>query len=187
MQKPISPKNKRAVFVALSAILACALGRLCFCPEGYPLPFTFQNMVIVLASAVFGGFSGGGVTGLFLTAGALGLPVFAFGAHGTAHLSGINGGFLIGYFISALVTGFYIGEPKKDAESTPLKKTFLACALGYAVIYIPAMLRFLDAGIPSAIALFSALKPYALFDLVKLCATVPLAMLLRPHAARHLY
>lgn len=175
--------KRRSICVIATAILLCAAGAIAVKAE--PLPFVLQNFIVVLAAAVFGGVQTSGAVGLFLLAGAFGLPVFAGGARGMAHLSTIRGNFLLGYFVAALVVGFMMKVPSAD-EKTPVHKIASSCLAGYAVIYVFPLIKILDGGVQMFAELMPQLVPYFIADLIKCAVTVPLVALLRPIAAKKL-
>ena len=175
--------KRRSICVIATAILLCATGTISLKAE--PLPFVIQNMIVVLAAAVFGGVQTSGAVGLFLLAGAFGLPVFAGGARGMAHLSTIRGNFLLGYFVAALVVGFMMKVPSAD-EKTPVHKIASSCLAGYAVIYVFPLIKILDGGVQMFAEILPQLVPYFIADLIKCAVTIPLVALLRPVAAKKL-
>ncbi len=184
-QQEKEKKSLRSVFVALFAALI-SVGAFIAIPVG-PSPIVRQNMLAVLSGALLGAAQGGGAVGLFLAAGALGLPVFSGGRGGIAHLLGPTGGFLAGYFISVLVTGFFLGKPSSQ-QKTPLLKIIAGCALGYLVMYIPGVLRLKQVtDISFTAALSAGMLPFLPGDLIKLAVTVPLAAKLRPVVARYIF
>jgi biotin transport system substrate-specific component len=71
----------------------------------WPVPATMQTAVVLLLGALGGPWFGAGSVALYLAQGALGLPVFANGGGGIAHLAGPTGGFLLGFLAAAWVAG----------------------------------------------------------------------------------
>lgn len=178
----------RSVPVALFAALIAA-GALIVIPLG-PVPLTAQNMIAVLAGCVLGGVRGAASVGLFLTAGALGLPIFAGGTGGVGILTGPTGGFLIGYFFAALCAGSIAGQPAPLAHPFAprvLLRLAAAAAAGFALIYIPGIYLFINVTSSTLEeALPVCLIPFLPGDLIKLVLTIPIAARLRPLAARYL-
>ncbi len=66
-----------------------------------PVPVTGQTMTVLIAGAMLGPVAGSLSQALFLALGATGMTVFAGGA-----LSGVTGGYLIGFVIAAALVGF---------------------------------------------------------------------------------
>lgn len=69
------------------------------------VPFVLSDFFVLLGGLVLGPWRGAGAVALYLLAGALGLPVFAGGAGGWAHLIGPTGGYLLGFLLAPLVVG----------------------------------------------------------------------------------
>ena len=72
----------------------------------WPVPATMQTAVVLLLGAFGGPWFGAVSVALYLAQGALGLPVFAGGGAGLAHLFGPTGGFLFGFLLAAWIAGF---------------------------------------------------------------------------------
>ena len=112
MKKNVKRKTLRslATLAAAAAICLASIAGRSLMPLS-PVPFAIQNMLCILAACILGGAQGAGATGLFILAGGLGLPVFALGNGGIEHLTGLSGGYILGYFIAAAVSGLIAGSP----------------------------------------------------------------------------
>ena len=174
--------TRRSICVLSTAVLLCISSPLVIQHE--PMPFVIQNMIVVLAAAVFGGFQTSGAVGLFLMAGIFGLPVFAGGASGIEHLQTLRGSFLPGYFVAALIVGFMLKAPVID-EKTPVNKIAPACTAGYAIVYVFPLLKILQGGVQMFAEIVPLFKPYFIADFIKCLVTIPLVAVLRPIAAKH--
>lgn len=112
-----------SVFIALAAQVSVPF---------YPVPMTLQTLAILMVGLGFGARLGAATLALYLTEGAMGLPVFAGGAMAPA-LIGPTAGFLFGFLGMAWLTGL--------AADKGLARGFLSTALCCAVIalllYIP--------------------------------------------------
>ncbi len=175
-----------SVFTALFAALI-SVGALITIPIG-PVPIVLQNAFAILAGLLLGPLQGAGAVGLFLLAGALGLPVFSGGKGGFAVLIGPTGGYLIGYFIGAFIAGTAI----KRASLTDAREAFpvvlSATIAGFACIYIPGVLGLRKAlGLDFADALVKGVVPFLLADAIKIAVLVPITLKLRPVVARYLH
>lgn len=71
-----------------------------------PVPVTLQSLAVCLVGAALGSRRGALAMLLYLAEGAFGLPFFAGGAAGAAHLAGPTGGYLIGFVPAAFVIGW---------------------------------------------------------------------------------
>ena len=179
IEKEKQTNNSKSILVAAGAVTICIFGFLRIPVSGLLQPLVLQNMAVIIVAGILGSAQAGGACGLFFTAGVLGLPVFAVAQGGFSCIKGLNGGFFIGYFIAALVTGFMLKNPSQT-EKTPLKKVFTACLAGYAVIYIPGIIHLTDLGLFNS----EQLLPMLGADAVKLAVTIPAVYYLRPKAAR---
>src|SRR5215211_3265935 len=111
-----------STFVALTAQVEIPL---------WPVPLTLQTLGVLFTGAVLGSRRGALALLLYLTEGAVGLPVFAGGASGVAYMLGPTGGYLVGFVPAAAVVG-WLAEHGWDRR--PLW-TALAMVIGNLVIY----------------------------------------------------
>ena len=111
-----------SAFVALTAQVSIPLG---------PVPLTLQTLGVLFTGAVLGSRRGFLALLVYLAEGAAGLPVFAGGAGGIAHLLGPTGGYLISYPLAAGLVGF-LAERGWDQRPA---RTALAMVMGNLVIY----------------------------------------------------
>jgi len=172
-----------AVFAALIAVSGFIMIPL---PGGVPL--VLKNLFVVLAGTVLGSFYGGIALLVFIGAGLLGAPVFVIPGPGV--FSTPLGGYVIGYFLAALIAGLICGIPKIEEKKTRLFfviRLSIASLLGFAAILLcgSVYLMFLNS-ISFGAALIAGVVPYIAGDLIKLAVSIPLALKLRPIAARYL-
>lgn len=159
----------RSLSLAASRPIRMAIGALVFAMAtavsaklqvtlpGTPVPFTFQPLLVLLAGGLLGARLGAASQVLYLTLGAIGIPVFAFGG-GAAYLVGHTGGYLLAYPLAAAAVG---------ALARPgVARALLAMLAGLAIIYAGgvAWLAVLF-GTGSVVAL--GLAPFIVADLVK--------------------
>lgn len=99
-------KTRDVALVALFAALT-AVGAYLSVPNPFAaaVPFTLQVFAIFLAGSLLGARLGFWSQVVYLAMGALGLPVFAGGAGGFAHLVGPTGGYLLSFPLLAGVVG----------------------------------------------------------------------------------
>jgi biotin transport system substrate-specific component len=98
----------------------------------YPVPMTMQTLVVLVVGAAYGWRLGGATVALYLAEGVMGLPVFAGPSAGPAYMAGPSGGFLMGFLVAAVVTG-YMAERGWD-RSVP--RVVAMMAAGHAVIFV---------------------------------------------------
>jgi biotin transport system substrate-specific component len=130
----------RLVFTALFAALIAAGAFIAF-PIG-PVPIVLQNLFTLLSGLVLGPVMGASAVGLFIVAGAIGMPVFANNGSppGFARIIGPTGGYLLGYLLGAFIAGLIAGFPR-PGQKTPVLRLVLAVVSGVLVLYIPGLIR----------------------------------------------
>ncbi|MCR5724700.1 MAG: biotin transporter BioY [Treponema sp.] len=184
----------RSVFVAMFAALISAG---CFISVPLPglVPISIQNMFAILSGILLGNIQGAAATGLFLTLGALGIPVFSGMTGGFAVLTGPTGGFLAGYFFGSLAAGLIAGRPvpSEKKRTVPLVvKIILATLAGYFINYALGIPWFISVmtgrgkDVDLAFALKACLIPFIPGDSIKIVLTIILGLLLRPTVGRYL-
>jgi biotin transport system substrate-specific component len=130
-----------------------------------PVPFTLQTMVVLLAGAFLGPRNGAVSQILYLGAGALGLPVFAGGAPGIAHLFGPTGGYLLAFPAAAAVAGYLVTMRRS------LWWTVLSMAAGLLVIFTSGTLYLYAFYIRNFVSAFAAgFLIFSWWDMLKLGA-----------------
>ena len=75
----------------------------------YPVPLTFQTLVVLVLGLAYGWRLGGATVALYLVEGAVGLPVFAGTPEkglGIAYMTGPTGGYLLGFLVAAVLCGW---------------------------------------------------------------------------------
>ena len=188
----------RTSFTALFAAIIC-VGCLIKIPLGV-IPVVLQNMLCILCAVLLGGIWAGIPTALFLLAGLIGLPVYSGGSGGIAVWLGPTGGFLPGYLLGAVVSGFIAGRPSVEEKKITLKNTIrisLAVIAGMVLLYIPGVIRFsywatVAGKVPVektalTYTLTACVIPYIPGDILKTVIAVLVALKLRPVVAQYLY
>ena len=129
----------------------------------YPVPITGQTLVVLLIGMTFGARLGGITMAAYLFEGALGLPVFAGGASGTAILMGPTGGYLFGFLLASVAMG-YLAERGMGRTAV---STVAAMIIGNCVIYVCGALWLANfIGFGQAIA--AGVLPFLYGDTLKL-------------------
>jgi biotin transport system substrate-specific component len=176
----------RVSLVALFAALTAAGAFISFPLPFSPVPVVLQNLLALLSGLVLGPVMGPLSVALYLTAGAIGAPVFAGGAGGFARFLGPTGGFLAGYVLAALVAGLFAGVPRVSAR--PRSWRIIAGAvMGMAAVYVPGLLQLqLITGRPFADTFMAGCLPFLPGDAVKCVFAVLAAGRLRRLVAAQL-
>lgn len=97
----------------------------------YPVPVTMQTLAVLAIGMTYGTRLGGATLLGYLAAGAVGAPVFAGGA-GVAYMMGPTGGYLLGFFVAAVL----LGALAERGWTRTIVTTAAAMLLGNAVIYL---------------------------------------------------
>src|ERR1700730_15753530 len=96
----------RSVGLVVSFSLLNALAAQIAIPIG-PVPITGQTFAVLLTGALLGSRLGAAALIVYLVEGASGLPFFAGGSGGIAHLLGPTGGYLVAFPAAAFITGAF--------------------------------------------------------------------------------
>jgi biotin transport system substrate-specific component len=130
-----------------------------------PVPITGQTFAVVLVGASLGALLGLASLGLYLFVGALGAPIYADGTHGWDVLTGPTGGYIVGFVLAAIVTG-YLAQQRWDRR---FSSAVAAMLTGNVLIYavgLPWLAEKLDAGFEETLE--AGLYPFVVGDLIKL-------------------
>jgi biotin transport system substrate-specific component len=125
----------RAAAVLLMTGLIAAAAQVSFSIPFTTIPFTMQPMLVLMTGMALGARLGTAAQVLYLTAGIVGLPVFALSATlpiGAARLLGPTGGYLLAYPLAAFVCGWLAERGMDRRYSTSV----VAMLVGLAVIYL---------------------------------------------------
>ena len=117
--------------MAYASLLAAltAVGAYIAIPVG-PVPIVLQSLFILLSGLLLGSVWGVAGVGIYLLAGAFGLPVFAAGTGGIARFIGPTGGYLVGFLPAVYIVGL-ISERKKQSALMDI----IAMLCGTLIIY----------------------------------------------------
>jgi biotin transport system substrate-specific component len=168
-----APRTRQVIGVVTFAILTALSAKIALPVPGTAVPFTFQPMVVLLGGALLGARLGSASAVLYLTSGAVGLPVFALPGAGLAYLLGPTGGYLLAYPVAAFVAGSIVGGSNL--------RNAIGFLLGFGVIYAGGVswLTILNGW---SAALMLGLVPFVLADLVKVVLAVAITARTREKA-----
>ncbi|MFO7839190.1 MAG: biotin transporter BioY [Desulfosalsimonadaceae bacterium] len=169
-----SRQLRMTVYVALFAALIAA-GAYIAIPIG-PVPVVLQNFFIMLAALLLGRRWGAACVGIYLLAGAIGLPVFASGTGGIGRIMGPTGGYLLSYLPAAWIIGLL-----SERGGGRMLPDLLALLCGALVVYAggTAWLKMLS-GLSWPKAISAGMFVFLPGDAVKIAAALPVARTLRP-------
>jgi biotin transport system substrate-specific component len=188
MDASLRIKRNRYVFAAVFAALVAVSGFF-IVPLPGGIPIVLKNLFVILAGTVLGGFYGGVALLIFIAAGIIGIPVFVISG-GLGVFNTPLGGYIIGYFAGSLTAGLVCGLPKigeKKIRLVFLLRLVIGSFLGFLLILLCGVFYMMILNSMSfPAALTAGLVPYILADSIKFVVSVPLALKLRPIAARYL-
>jgi len=180
--------RNRYVFAAVFAAMI-AVSNFFQIPTPIGVPIVLKNMFVVLSGTVLGNFYGGIAALILIAAGLIGIPVFVIPG-GIGVFNTPLGGYILGYFAASLSAGMVCGLPKineKKIRIALLIRLCIASFLGFSLILVCGSLymMFLKSMTLKA-AFLAGTVPFIIGDLIKLAISIPLALALRPIAARYI-
>ena len=129
-------------FIGLGSIAVAVAARIEIPLPWTPVPITGQTLGVLLVGAALGWRRGAAALGLYLAEGVAGLPVFAGGGAGVAHLLGPTGGYLWSFPFAAGLVG-WLAERGWDKR---VWTAMAAMGLGELVVYavgVPWLAQFM--------------------------------------------
>ncbi|SHH56210.1 biotin transporter BioY [Halobaculum gomorrense] len=167
-----------AANIARAALFAALTGVFAYVSFQLPVtsvPFTLQVLGVFLAGVFLGPVWGVASMVLYVVAGAVGAPVFAYGSAGLGSLFGQWGGYLWSYPLAAGIVGIGVhgrGE-LADPGHVGLGRLVGAMAAATLVIYAFGTLGYAIVGDVSLVtALVAAALPFVPAEAIKAAATV---------------
>lgn len=178
--------TKDMVFIALSTtiMIICA-----FITIPFSVPFTMQTFALFTIIGLFGTKKAFISVCLYLLLGTMGLPVFSGFRGGLGTLFGVTGGYLIGFLLTVLISGWMLKIfSKKKKFTAPIY--FLAMVLGLLACYTFGTIWYilLYTNSTGSISFTSVLSlcvlPFILPDIAKILLSFYVVRILKKHIAR---
>ena len=150
------------------------------------IPFTLQTFAVCLVSSVFGPGTGIMSLVLYVLLGAFGFPVFSGFRAGAAVLFGVTGGYILGFFATAALSGYL---PARFGRSIGV--LMLSMALGITACYAfgTAWCTLVYMRTAGPVSLGAALSwcviPYIPADAAKIAAAALISKRIYPMVGRH--
>lgn len=164
--------------IARAALVAALTGAFAYVAFPHPFspgPVTLQVLGVFLAGIFLGPIWGAASMVLYLTAGAIGAPVFAGGESSVATLVGPTAGYLWSYPIAAAAIGAIVhgGLETRDPAEIALNRLVGALTLGTAIIYAFGIAGFVVVlGLSQAEAALLGGVVFLPFEALKIAAAV---------------
>ena len=170
------------VMLALSfACLTGLLAQVRFYLPYTPVPVTGQVFAVLLSGVILGKWYGGMSQGLYAAIGAAGIPWFNGLKGGMDVLTGVTGGYIIGFIAASLVIGWFTDQYIRSRSFICM---FILMVLGVALIYIPGVLQLsLVLGVGTQKAIELGALPFIGVDLYKALIVTAIAAAVTPRTA----
>ncbi len=177
------PRVKGLALAAILAALTAATGGISLPLPFTPVPITLQVFFVYLSGCLAGPVYGALSMLLYLTIGALGLPVFSRFGGGLGHIVGPTGGYLLAFPLAALLNGLITLRRSKSLAGE-YGRVLCGMLSSLATIYLigvawlstylhrPFMDAFLIGGLP-----------FIPVDLLKMVVAAPISVRLRRNLA----
>lgn len=178
----------QTVCIAVGAAIISVCSWISF-PMASGISVTLQTFAVFLVTSLLGLKCGTISVLVYLLLGMVGVPVFSGFKGGLAVLSGVTGGYLIGFIFTALITGFII---KKFGRKTYVLA--IAMVLGLAACYLFGSVWFMvlytstdGSTMAFATVLATCVVPYLVPDAIKIAAAIALVKALSANSQfRHM-
>ncbi len=169
---------------ALAISFACLTGLLAqarfFLPYT-PVPVTGQVFAVLLSGVILGKWYGGLSQAIYAGLGAAGLPWFNGLKGGMAVISGVTGGYIIGFIAASLIIGWFTDRYIRSRKFIPM---FLLMVFGIGVIYIFGVVQLgLVLGVNAQKAIELGALPFISYDLYKALIVAAIATAVTPGKA----
>lgn len=179
---PAAPTHERSAALELttSALLAALLAAsaVVAVPIG-AVPLTLQTLVLVLIALTQRPRRAALSVGVYLAAGAVGLPVFSGMRGGVAVILGPTGGFLIGFLVGA-VAAAWVRQRLEASVTWRVVSDAAAALIVIAIVYLFGWLQLmLVVSLGPVPALLAGVVPFLVPDALKAVGAIVLAPFVR--------
>lgn len=169
-QKKQGMKVSDLVYIAVGTVLITVCSWISI---PMTVPFTLQTFAVFFVIGLLGGKRGLLSVIVYILLGAVGVPVFSGFTGGIAKLTGMTGGYIVGFIFIALIAWLF---EKFHGNPTVLQIIALVCGLVVCYAFGTAWFMVVYAGQSGPIGLGTALGmcvfPFIIPDLVKLALAV---------------
>lgn len=171
------------VLAVATAVMLTALGAYAEVPmPGGLVPVTLQSMVVILTGVMLGPSLGAASQIAYIAMGAAGVPVFAGGGAGIAHLFGPTGGYLLAFPAAAAAAGLVAGPARRGVVGAA--RLLAGLLLGSVVVFAGGVpyLAFWVGSVERAVAIGFA--PFVLGSVLKIVGAFAIAYRLRARSLK---
>jgi biotin transport system substrate-specific component len=162
----INTRARHLALILIGTALIALCARVSILVPGNPVPFTGQTFGVLLSAGALGFRRGLAASLLYLVLGAVGLPIFAEGAHGTSVILGATGGYLVGFVVASAL----VGRLAELGWDRTILGAIGAMLMGSLVIYAVGVpwLAVTAFGGDLATAFDKGMRAFLLWDAIKL-------------------
>jgi len=173
-------KNKRILSIVYISLFAVLMAVCSWIYVPFVVPFTMQTFAVFLALNFLGGMRGTVAILLYLSIGAVGVPVFSGFTAGVGVLLGQNGGYMLGWLIAGLTVWLFDLLPIKKTVSRIIS-SIVGLVICYAVgtVWFAAVYARTSGEIGFLAVLSMCVFPFILPDAIKLALAYWLSSKLR--------
>ena len=173
-------KNKRILSIVYISLFAVLMAVCSWIYVPFVVPFTMQTFAVFLALNFLGGMRGTVAILLYLSIGAVGVPVFSGFTAGVGVLLGQNGGYMLGWLIAGLTVWLFDLLPIKKTVSRIIS-SIVGLVICYAVgtVWFAAVYARTSGEMGFLAVLSTCVFPFILPDAIKLALAYWLSIRLR--------
>ena len=158
--------------IGLATAILCILSPFSLLLPFSPVPISLGTLAIYFVIMILGRKNGFFSVLLYILLGFVGLPVFTGFTGGAGKLLGPTGGYIIGYLVMPLVSGFF-----SDKWPGKFLQNFLGMSLGTAICYsLGTLWLSYQADLTFSATISIAVLPFLPVDLIKLLLGVFLGL-----------
>ena len=162
--------EKSAGYLTITALMTaviCILGPFTI-PIG-PIPLSLSSLGIYLAVLLLGRKNGSLSVLLYLLIGLAGIPVFSGFSAGAGKLFGPTGGYLLGYLLLAVVSGWFLEQLQGKSRISEA----IALGVGTICMYIPgAVWLGIQSGMDFSTIIISGVLLFVPGDMLKISVAI---------------
>ncbi len=172
--------NKMALAMCF-AVLTGVVAQLRFYLPYTPVPVTGQVFAVLLSGVILGKWYGGLSQIFYAGLGVLVVPWFAGGKVGMEVLTGVTGGYIIGFIVASLIIGWFTDSYVKSRSFIGM---FCLMLLGIGIIYLFGVVHLsFVLGVNAQKAIILGALPFIGVDLYKALIASAIATAVTPRSA----
>lgn len=171
--------------LARIALMAALIALCSWISVPWTVPFTLQTFGVFCAVGLLGGRNGSIAVALYILMGAVGLPVFSGFTGGLDRLLGVTGGYIVGFFFSALAYWLVIQLLGRSVWALTLGMLLgLAVCYAFGTVWFVLVYTRSVSPIGFGAALAKCVLPFIIPDLIKIGLALSVTRALEPHLRR---